>query len=119
MKQLAGINPFKSGDKDSSRIFWSDGGVHQNITHAVHPDPISGAHCWLQKAVSVRKAGPNERYGEVHVDTNKSMAVYKEWLAMTKPADRYSPDGTYRPQWLKRPLKPVADAYKLPEREDA
>ena len=26
-----------------------DGGVHQNITHAVHPDPISGMHCWHQR----------------------------------------------------------------------
>jgi len=25
-------------------------------------------------------------------------------------------DGTRRPHWLKRPLKPVAEAYKLPEK---
>lgn len=110
-----GAGPFESSDPDSARIFWSNVGVHQNLTHAVHPDPVSGAHCWLQKAVAVRKARGDERYGEVHVDTNKSMAVYREWLSWTKPADRHSPDGTYRPQWLKRPLKPAASAYKLPE----
>lgn len=48
------------------------------------------------------------------VDTNKSMAVYREWVAMTRPADQHSPDGTRRPYWLKRPLKPVREAYDLP-----
>jgi hypothetical protein len=46
-------------------------GVHQNLTHAVHPDPLSGAHCWLQKATSVRKATPHEKHGDVWVDTEK------------------------------------------------
>jgi len=41
MNTIPGIEPFESSDKDSKRIFWKDGGVHQNITHAVHPDPIS------------------------------------------------------------------------------
>ncbi len=109
-----GAAAFDSVDPDTSRIWWKSVGVHQNLTHAVHPDPISGAHCWLQKAVNVRKAGPNERYGEVHVDTDRSMEVYREWLALTRSADRFSPDGTRRPQWLKRPLKPVASAYLLP-----
>jgi hypothetical protein len=43
------------------------------------------------------------------------MAVYNEWKAMARPASRVSPDGTRRPTWLKRPLKPVADAYRLPD----
>ena len=90
--------------------------MHQNLTHAVHPDPVSGAHCWLQKAVSVRKARADEAYGTVVVDTNRSMAVYREWLALTRPASKHSPDGTRRPLWLKRPLKPVVSAYRLPER---
>jgi hypothetical protein len=44
------------------------------------------------------------------------MAVYREWVAMTRSAVDYSPDGTRRPFWLKRPLKPVYEAYKLPEK---
>ena len=102
-------------DPDTSRIWWKDVGVHQNLTHGVHPDPISGAHCWLQRAVNVRKAAPGERHGDVVVDTNRSMKVYREWVAMTRPADKYSPDGTRRPYWLKRPLKPVREAYDLPQ----
>ena len=103
-------------DPDTSRIWWKEVGVHQNLTHAVHPDPISGAHCWLQKAVNVRKAQPGEKFGDVWVDTNRSMEVYREWVGLTRSAVDYSPDGNRRPYWLKRPLKPVKEAYKLPEK---
>ncbi|MEK6222018.1 MAG: molybdopterin-dependent oxidoreductase [Chloroflexota bacterium] len=113
---IHGARAYESVDPDTSRIWWEEVGVHQNLTHAVHPDPISGAHCWHQKAVSVRKAGPNEAYGEVFVDTNRSMEVYHEWVDMTRPAVKYSPEGTYRPAWLKRPLRPVKSAYKLPKK---
>jgi anaerobic selenocysteine-containing dehydrogenase len=109
-----GAAPWTSSDPDTSRIWWQNVGVHQNLTHAVHPDPVSGAHCWLQKAVNVRKAGPGERLGDVWVDTRRSMEVYREWVAKARPAPAVSPDGTRRPAWLKRPLKPVAAAYRLP-----
>jgi anaerobic selenocysteine-containing dehydrogenase len=112
-----GAAAFESTDPDTSRIWWENVGVHQNLTHAVHPDPVSGAHCWLQKATSVRKAKPDEKYGEVHVDRTRSMAVYRQWLSWTRSARDHSPDGTRRPLWLKRPLKPVRKAYDLPERE--
>ena len=101
-------------DPDTSRIWWKDVGVHQNLTHGVHPDPVSGAHCWLQRAVNVRKAAPGERHGDVTVDTRKSMEVYRKWVALARPALEHSPDGTRRPRWLKRPLKPTPEAYVLP-----
>ncbi|HEX9654903.1 MAG TPA: molybdopterin-dependent oxidoreductase, partial [bacterium] len=104
MRQNEGIHPYKSPDPDSARIFWSDGGVHQNITFPVHPDPISGMHCWHQK-VKIEKAYPKDRYGDVLVDTNRSFEIYKEWLAMTRPAP--GPNGLRRPLWLNRPLRPV------------
>ncbi|MEM6926498.1 MAG: molybdopterin-dependent oxidoreductase [Myxococcota bacterium] len=110
-----GAAAYDSPDPDTARVWWEHVGVHQNLTHAVHPDPVSGAHCWLQRAVSVTKAGPGERYGSVHVDTKKSMQVYREWKALTRSADQHSPDGTRRPSWLKRPLKPSAAAYQLPK----
>ena len=116
LRLLGGAGPWKSSDPDTERIWWDNIGVHQNLTHAVQPDPVSGAHCWLQKAVSVRKAQPGERYGDVWVDTNKSMEVYYRWLAQSRSAVDYSPDGTRRPYWLKRPLKPVPAAYKLPDK---
>jgi anaerobic selenocysteine-containing dehydrogenase len=113
---LKGGGPWETFDPDTSRVWWKDVGVHQNLTHAVHPDPISGAHCWLQKAVNVRKANVDEKYGDVWVDTDKSMAVYREWVGLTRSAVDHSPDGLRRPFWMKRPLKPVKEAYKLPEK---
>ncbi|KEZ75797.1 molybdopterin dinucleotide binding domain-containing protein [Salinisphaera hydrothermalis] len=99
---------------DAKRVWWTAVGVHQNLTFGVHPDPVSGQHCWHQ-AVRVRPAEPGDVPGQIHVDLEKSDAVYREWLAMTRPADRVSPDGTRRPGWLLRPLKPTAEACKLPD----
>ena len=88
---------------------WNDA-----TTNSHHP--VSGAHCWLQKAVSVRKAKANERYGDVQVDTNRSMDLYRRWYDLTRSAVDHSPDGTRRPYWIKRPLKPVREAFLLPEK---
>jgi anaerobic selenocysteine-containing dehydrogenase len=108
MRRIAGVEPFESADPDSARIHWRDGGVHQNITHAVHPDPMSGMHCWHQR-VRVEKPAAGENYGDVFVDTSKSMDVYREWLAMTRTPERA--DGLRRPLWLNRPLRPVDAAF--------
>ncbi|PRQ05525.1 Polysulfide reductase chain A precursor [Enhygromyxa salina] len=104
-----------SFDPDTSRIWWKDVGVHQNLTHAVHPDPISGAHCWLQKAIGVGKARPGDKHGDVCVDTRKSMEIYRKWHSLTRSAVDHSPDGSRRPSWLKRPLRPVDASYALPK----
>jgi anaerobic selenocysteine-containing dehydrogenase len=114
MTRRAGAGAYVSSDPDSARIWWTDVGVHQNLTFPVHPDPISGMHCWHQ-AVQVRKAEPGDRYGEVAVDTEKSRQVFAQWLAMTRPAAAHSPDGTRRPYWLIRPLRPSREAYRLPK----
>ncbi len=90
LRYTNGVGPFDSSDPDSARISWDDPGVHQNLTFAVHPDPLSGMHCWHQK-VRVEPAHPDDRYGDVVVDTVRSREVYREWLAMTRPgpsADR-------------------------------
>ena len=110
MRQIEGIQPFESDDPDSSRIFWREGGVHQNLTFPVHPDPVSGMHCWHQR-VTLEKATPEDKYGDIFVDTDKSHAVYKEWLAMTRPAP--GPDGLRRPLWFDRPLRPQPEAHKI------
>ncbi len=116
LTMLEGARPWASCDPDTSRVWWKDVGVHQNLVHAVQPDPVSGAHCWLQRALSVRKARADEHHGDVYVNTQKSMAVYRRWHALARSAVNHSPDGTRRPMWLKRPLKPVAAAYRLPEK---
>jgi anaerobic selenocysteine-containing dehydrogenase len=110
MRQVHGIRPFRSDDPDSERIWWEEAGVHQNLTFPVHPDPVSGQHCWHQK-VTVSRPGPDERYGDIFVDTNKSFEVYREWLTLARPAP--GPGGLRRPLWLPRPFKPDASTYRL------
>ena len=111
-KQSGG--PFRSNDPDTMRVWWTDVGVHQNLTHAVHPDPVSGQHCWHQ-AVSVTPAEPGDRRGDVSVDTEGSRAQFERWLELARPADRRSPGGMRRPWWMLRPVRPAREAYRFPE----
>ncbi|MGB8510633.1 MAG: molybdopterin-dependent oxidoreductase [Pyrinomonadaceae bacterium] len=113
MKRESGVKAYESSDPDTARIWWTDVGVHQNLTFPVHPDPVSGMHCWHQ-AVRVVKARAGDSYGDISVDTQKSRDVYRAWLRFTRPADAHSPDGTRRPYWLLRPLKPSREVYRLP-----
>jgi hypothetical protein len=110
MNTVSGIQPFESNDKDSKRIFWNDGGVHQNLTHAVHPDPISGMHAWHQR-VRIEKPGSSDQYGDIFVDTAKSHEIYKEWMKMTRPAP--GPDNLRRPLWFKRAYRPDDETYYI------
>ena len=70
-------------------------------------------HCWHQTrhASSARRAG--DRYGDVEVDTTKSMEVYREWLALTRPAP--GPGGLRRPLHFARAVRPADDAYFVKE----
>ena len=77
----------------------------------MQPDPVSGMHCWHQR-VTLAKAGPDDHYGDISVDTDEAHAAYKEWMEKTRPAP--GPGGLRRPLWFDRPLRPVAEAYKLP-----
>ncbi len=112
----SGVEPFASEDPDTSRIWWTELGVHQNMAFPVHPDPVSGMHCWHQ-AVKVTRAEPGDAPGEVVVDTAKSHEVYRQWLEMARQAADVSPDGTRRPYWLMRPLKPSREAFALPAKQ--
>jgi len=111
METVQGIKPWKTNDPDTNRIWWRDGGVHQNITHAVNPDPISGAHCWLQK-VSISKPESGEKYGDVFVDTNKSFEHFKKWNTWAKDRETH-PDGLRRPLWMGRPLTPQKNQFYI------
>ena len=109
LREVEGVGPFASADPDSRRIWWSDGGVHQNLAFPVHPDPVSGMHCWHQKVV-VARARPEDRYGDVFVDTARSMEVYREWRAKARPGP--GPGGLRRPLWLDRPLRPAREMFR-------
>jgi anaerobic selenocysteine-containing dehydrogenase len=109
MRQIEGVHPYESADPDSARIFWRESGVHQNLTFPVHPDPVSGMHCWHQK-VTVTPAQAGDRYGDISVDPAKAYEVYKQWMAMTRPQTRA--DGLRRPLWMIRPYRPANSAFK-------
>jgi anaerobic selenocysteine-containing dehydrogenase len=111
-RQLEGAAPFSSADPDTSRVWWKEAGVNQNLTFPVQPDPVSGMHCWHQK-VRVTPAGHDDRYGDIFVDTRKSRKLYREWLARSRPAP--GPGGLRRPLSLKRPMHPVAECYRIDE----
>ncbi|HZD22608.1 MAG TPA: molybdopterin dinucleotide binding domain-containing protein, partial [Acidimicrobiia bacterium] len=115
LKPKKGTGPYQSTDPDTAKIWWTDVGVHQNLTFPVQPDPISGQHCWHQ-AVTVRRAEPGDSYGDIWVDTKRSREVYARWLELTRSATLTSPDGSRRPYWFLRPLKPGRDVYSLPGR---
>ena len=106
MRQLQGVHPYESSDSDTKRVWWSDAGVHQDITFPVHPDPVSGMHCWHQM-VRVEKAAPADRYGDIFVDTNLSHAVYRRWLALARP----NRGPLRRPLWFPRVVRPDESAY--------
>ena len=61
--------------------------------------------------VVVSKAGADDRYGDIVVDTAKSFEVYRQWLALARPAP--GPGNLRRPLWLPRAFKPDASAYRL------
>jgi anaerobic selenocysteine-containing dehydrogenase len=109
-RRSEGIRPFASADRDSKRIWWTDGGVHQNLVFPVQPDPVSGMHCWHQR-VTVERAREGDRYADVEVDTAKSMQVYREWLALTRLEPR--PGGLRRPLHFARAVRPAPAAYRL------
>lgn len=110
MRQVHGPRPWTSPDPDSQRVWWDEGGVHQNLTFCVQPEPLSGQHCWHQR-VRLSKPGPEDRYGDLVVDTRKSRAAFIRWLELTRPAP--GPGGLRRPYWMLRPLKPKPEAYRM------
>ncbi len=112
MHRSSGTVSYSSSDPNTQRIWWSDLGVNQNLTFPVHPDPISGMHCWHQP-VRVINSEEGDRPGDIYVDTEKSAKIFTEWLELTRPVDETSPDGTRRPAWFDRPGRPSDSAYKL------
>jgi anaerobic selenocysteine-containing dehydrogenase len=112
-RQIHGVRPFDSEDPSSGRIWWSDAGVHQNITFPVHPDPVSGMHCWHQK-VRVRPAAPGDRYADIMVDFSRARDTYRKWSSLARPAA----GALRRPPWLFRLVKPTLAAYALPQDEE-
>lgn len=86
--------------------------MHQNNTFPVHPDRLSGMHCWHQK-VRAAPAREGDEYGDVWIDLARSRAVYEKWMGITRPATGEQ----RRPLWMYRQVKPARSADALPQDE--
>lgn len=95
------------------RVWWSDAGTPANLAMPVHPDPISGGHCWNQ-VVRVRPAQANDVPGDASADLARADRIIELWLQRARRAEDVSPDKTRRPSWLIRNPRPMPDAWKLP-----
>ena len=116
LKREKGAEPYESSDRGHAAH------LVERCRRASEPDFSGPSRSDFRNAL-LASGGPRaqsragDKYGDIHVDTAKSREVYKKWLAMTRPADKYSPDGTRRPYWMLRPLKPAREFYKLPAKE--
>ncbi len=107
-----GIKPFKPWqfaqyNRDVDNIWW-DGlsGAWQNSVAAPHPDPISGMHCWHQKAI-LEPASSNEKIGDVYVNYDNNLKVFQAWRdQLARPLN--SKDKLRRPPHIKRPWVPIS-----------
>ena len=100
-----------SADPDTGRIWWTDTGVHQNLTFRVQPDPVSGMHCWLP-AGHASLPPPTATATATSSSTPPKSTRGVPRVAGHDPA-RARPPGLRRPLWFARPVKPTIDAYRL------
>ena len=63
-----------------------------------------------QSGPRTKKAEPEDRYGDVVVDTDASYEAYLEWVAMA-PAHEQTPGNLRRPLWFARACRPADSAY--------
>jgi anaerobic selenocysteine-containing dehydrogenase len=90
-------------DPDLNNVWWEDKGVHCNAIIPAVADPIGGSQGWYDTVVKVTKAGPDDKYGDVHASWEKHVAAYKETL-------RYAYNGD-----LHRTMHPEMASWKGPE----
>lgn len=90
-------------DPDLDNVWWDDRGVHPNAIIPVVADPIGGSQGWYDTVVKVSKAGPDDKYGDIHGEWDKHYAAYKETM-------RYAYTGD-----LHRKMHPEMAAWAGPE----
>jgi len=103
LKDAKGDASHGDADPDLNNVWWDDKGVHPNAIIPAVADPIGGSQGWYDTVVKVTKAGPNDKYGDVHGDWDKHYAAYKETM-------RYAYTGD-----LHRKMHPEMAAWAGPE----
>lgn len=74
-------------DPDLKNVWWEDNGVHPNLIIPVVADPIGGSQGWFDTVVKVTKAGPNDKYGDVHASWEKHVDAFKETMRYAYTGD--------------------------------
>ncbi|MBW7850677.1 MAG: molybdopterin-dependent oxidoreductase [Rhodospirillales bacterium] len=76
------------GDPDiTHNVWWDDKGVHPNPIVRLAVDPIGGSQGWYDTVVTVSKAQPGDKYGDVKVSVEQSMKDYEETLRYAYTGD--------------------------------
>ena len=74
-------------DPDLNNVWWDDKGVHPNAIIPVVADPIGGSQGWYDTVVTVTKAGPNDKYGDVQGNWDRHVEAFKETLRYAYTGD--------------------------------
>jgi len=76
------------GDPDvTHNVWWDDKGVHPNPIIRLAVDPIGGSQGWYDTVVTVTKAEPGDKYGDVRVSVEQAMKDYDETLRYAYTGD--------------------------------
>ncbi|MBI5683196.1 MAG: hypothetical protein HZC45_08575 [Deltaproteobacteria bacterium] len=75
-------NPVVSAEMEDldidDNLWWRDKGVNPNDIIPVSVDPIGGGQAWFDTVVKIEPAQKGDKYGDVKVDNNKHVEIYKE-----------------------------------------
>jgi len=85
---------FGNPDPDVTKnLWWKDTGVHLNKILPISTDPIGGSYAWFDTVVSVEKAKPGDKYGDIKVDLEKARQAYLETLKYTTKVRKAPEEG--------------------------
>lgn len=76
-------SPVKSNLHDNDiddNLWWRDKGVNPNDIIPLSIDVIGGGQAWFDTVIKIESAHPEDKYGDVMVDNNKHMSIYKEMV---------------------------------------
>ena len=80
----------QAGDADiTNNVWWDDRGVHPNPIIRLAVDPIGGSQGWYDTVVTVAKAQPGDRYGDVEASVDESIKDYEQTLRYAYTGDQH------------------------------
>jgi len=78
----------QGGDPDiTHNVWWDDKGVHPNKIIKLAVDPIGGSQGWYDTVVTVAKASPGDKYGDVEASIEASLKDYEQTLRYAYTGD--------------------------------